>query len=72
MWPSSPGAKLTAEQKPSEEVMRSVSPSLDLESVPSAPGQVYAERSLPCKVSERRKMQVADNADWRVLLGVVD
>jgi hypothetical protein len=31
--PSSPGAKVTAEQKPSEEVMSSVDPSLDLEDV---------------------------------------
>lgn len=28
--PSSPGAKVTAEQNPSEEVMSSVDPSLDL------------------------------------------
>ena len=29
-WPSSPGAKLTAEQKPSEDVIRRVRPSVDL------------------------------------------
>jgi hypothetical protein len=34
-WPSSPGANVTAEQKPSDELMMSVKPSIDLATWPS-------------------------------------
>lgn len=68
--PSSPGVNVTAEQKPSEDVINSVEPSLDLWPLVLARGDDATD--IPCDVSEGREVQVANNAQRLLLLCVVD
>ncbi len=67
--PSSPGVKERVEQKPSEELIRRVSPSVDLARVSgrSKRGQMDS----PCEVCECRKVQITDDAQRRLLLRIV-
>lgn len=70
--PSSPGENTTTEQNPSVDVMSKVLPSGDLNCQISM-NQAHPEGrdDKPCKIGERRIMQVADNAKRRLLLGVI-
>ena len=67
--PSSPGANVTEEQKPSEDVINNVEPSLDLHLLNSI--QAMVVWVLPCDIRERSKVQVTDNAQRLLLLGIV-
>jgi hypothetical protein len=68
--PSSPGAKVTAEQNPSEDVMSSVDPSLDLHWL-AILGDIHALH-VPCDISKGSEVQVANNAQRLLLLCIVD
>ena len=68
--PSSPGEKVNAEQKPSDELIRSVNPSFDLERI-SNESSISIKMILPCDVCECCKVQIANNAERLLLLCVV-
>lgn len=69
--PNSPGANVTAEQNPSDEVINRVEPSFDLyTSVWSR--KISGLLGLPCDVCEGSKVQVTNDAQRLLLLGVVD
>lgn len=58
-----------AEQNPSEDVISRVDPSFDLEML--AYGTSHVLRYIPCYISKGSKVQIADNAQWFLLLCVV-
>tara|TARA_R110002060_G_scaffold65221_1_gene74236 strand:+ start:546 stop:983 length:438 start_codon:yes stop_codon:yes gene_type:complete len=67
--PSSPGAKVRVEQKPSEEVIRRVKPSLDLE---HELGTTIARvDDLPSQIRECGTVEVAHYTQRSLLLGVI-
>jgi hypothetical protein len=68
--PSSPGLKVRVEQKPSDELMSNVSPSLDLEILSARFDHTFS-RFVPGKVCESCKVQVAHDSDGSHLLRVV-
>ena len=68
-WPNSPAAKVSVEQNPSEELMRSVRPSTDLPVVST--GLEAGAMHVPGQISKCCAMQVADNTDRGLLLRIV-
>lgn len=75
--PRSEGEKDTVEQKPSDEVTNKVVPSEDLggrvRDMAHMGKQLIVELfNLPRKIGESGTMQVADNADGCLLLGIID
>ena len=68
--PSSPGANITTEQNPSLEVISNVSPSGDLFII--SEGTTSRRRNIPGKIGKRSIVKIANNADWSLLLGIVD
>lgn len=68
--PSSPGAKVSAEQKPSEEETRTVRPSGDLCSVSGYPDRKLT-RDLPGNISKWSVVQVVDDTERGFLLCVI-
>lgn len=68
--PSSPGAKVTDEQNPSEDVMSNVDPSFDLFEISDWICN-DSKSSLPCNVRKCGEVQIADYAQWLLLLGIV-
>ena len=70
MSPSSPGVKASVEQNPSVEDISRVKPSLDLFVL--AKHRLPLDENIPCQVGERRKMEIAHDAQWCQLLGIIN
>jgi len=68
--PNSPGENASVEQKPSDELITSVKPSLDLELISWWVAWGRAG-SLPGEVGKGGKVKVADDAQWHLLLRII-
>lgn len=69
--PSSPGANVNEEQNPSEELMRRVSPSLDLLLLVHTP-EMKKFGYVPREIREGSKVQITNDAQRLLLLRIVD
>lgn len=69
-WPSSPGAKVKVEQKPSEDVMSRVKPSVDLKQELVVLKKIRGH-CLPSQIGESRTMKIANHTERSLLLRIV-
>ena len=68
--PNSPAAKDREEQKPSEDDIIKVRPSLDLVDLlagAGVPGELY----IPCKIGKGSAVEIAHDADRGLLLSII-